>query len=458
MKLFILFESILLAACNLQLEFVDFKITLVADGVSAIVKQTFVSDFEPVHILFGEFEKKLELFDLKNHFLSKISFDGFLAMCLQDVKAFSHEYSTRRQNVLVFLENSDAFSKILGILTSGHFKLNGLFVFVLWDEPGYFEAKQMFDSLWESQIFNVILVSGDFELNLHTFMPFRIGSCADTSPVLLDVFRHGKFLKGVKNLFPKKMKNLNGCAVRVATTIDIIPNVMVKTLQDGTQQLDGTEIRTLTAISRSLNFKILYTHTEATKLNKTGPLAAVQKGKADLSMAFWWMSADRLKIFDCTNAYFSETAVLTVPPGEELKSFEKLVYPFSFSVWILILTCFSIGFLVIAIIGYQKKNIRELVFGENVQHPTLNLVNGFLGGTIKLLPQKSFARQLLMIFLMYSMIIRAIYVGSFFKLMNKKVSHKEASSMTEMVNEGFQFYFDKNAMEFFDISGLVDNR
>lgn len=302
----ILILTISLVKCDCQFEFRDFGRSLLVDGVSEVIQQTLTSDFEPVHVLSGEFEEKYELADFKDQLLGKLSFEGAVAMCLHDIKNCGSQNNHRKRNVLVVLKSFDGFNKILKTFSRERFQLNGLFVFVHLDEPNYFEVQKMFESLWKYQIFNVIVLSGDhIELNLQTFIPFRAGSCEDTSPVRINVYRDGKFLNDIGNLFPEKMKNLYGCPIRVSITNNIKPYIFTVTLPNGTEKWRGSEISTISGVSKSLNFSIVYTHTDSSGINKTGALTAVQVGKADLSLAFWWLSSDRLKILDCTNAYNS---------------------------------------------------------------------------------------------------------------------------------------------------------
>lgn len=124
-----------------------------------------------------------------------------------------------------------------------------------------------------------------------------------------------------------------------------------------------------------------------------------------------------------------------------------MVYPFKYHVWIVILVIFSCGLLVILIVQFQSKKIQDLVFGSDNQTPYLNMIVAAYGGSQKKLPRKSFARYLLMVFLMYSLIIRVTYQGSFYKLLRSNKQHSEVQSLQEMVDKNFTFFASYGSME-----------
>lgn len=111
-KSLVLFKTILLVAGDLQSKFVDIETPLLIEGVSKIVQQSFVSNFEPINILFGNFEKKSQLEDMKDQLLKRFSTDLLIAISLQEIEAFTPKRNHRHQNVLVFLEHFVGFQKV----------------------------------------------------------------------------------------------------------------------------------------------------------------------------------------------------------------------------------------------------------------------------------------------------------------------------------------------------------
>jgi hypothetical protein len=116
------------------------------------------------------------------------------------------------------------------------------------------------------------------------------------------------------------------------------------------------------------------------------------------------------------------------------------------------------GFLVIFIVSRRSKIVQNFVYGRNVKDPTLNLFIGFIGGSQTVLPGRNFARFLLMSFLMYLLVIRTLYQGSYFKLLQSENKHKSVQSIEEMIEKNFTFYVSVGNFEFFKDTEWLKNR
>lgn len=105
-----------------------------------------------------------------------------------------------------------------------------------------------------------------------------------------------------------------------------------------------------------------------------------------------------------------------IPPGRSYTSLEKLYFPFAFTVWL----CISVIFVVAAIscIGLKltEKKKRDFFVGKRNNMPFFNMVNICLGGTIALnhVPMRNFARTMLIIWLISTLILRNAYQGKLF--------------------------------------------
>lgn len=369
-----------------------------------------------------------------------------------------------RKCSVVLINTFEEFQEIYRRITMKRFRSNGLFVIVLMT-GGMLEIDDMFEAFWSIQIYNVVVVhetqNGEV-INVKTFMPFKAGSCSDTSSVLVNSFQNGRFSIDIGNLFPRKTHNLYNCPVRISISHSAKPAVIINWNYDDTFDLSGRDISFMTALSLSLNFTANYTFIGAEGYlyengSAEGPLKAVMDGVADLAVSDCWLKANRLKFLDSTTSYISQQVIFLTSPVKELSPYEKLVYPFTLLVWMLILTCFFIGFLVILIIKHQPQSVRAFVFGKRVKHPSLNLIAGFIGGTQRILPGRNFARFLLMSFLMYSLVIRTIYQGSFFQLMHSSRRHREAQTIDELIERNQILIFD-NMADMFQDSEIIMER
>lgn len=107
-----------------------------------------------------------------------------------------------------------------------------------------------------------------------------------------------------------------------------------------------------------------------------------------------------------------------VSSGQQYTPFEKLILPFDETTWILIIVTFVIGYLTILIVYQFSKNVRDLVFGDNIRDPSLGLAQIFFGIGLIRTPGKYFARVLFMIFTLYCLVVRTAYQGKMFDFLH----------------------------------------
>jgi hypothetical protein len=162
--------------------------------------------------------------------------------------------------------------------------------------------------------------------------------------------------------------------------------------------------------------------------------------------------------FEASTSYHSDQVIFIIPSGKNFTTLEKLIYPFELITWIAIGLCYLTGTFVIFIIKRQKKVIQGFVFGENVKNPHFNMLIGFIGGSQKISPKNDFARFLLMMLLIYSLVIRSAYQGSYFKLMQSEEKHKEVQSIDEMIEKDFKFYLTLTMADVFQEDERIKNR
>lgn len=270
---------------------------------------------------------------------------------------------------------------------------------------------------------------------VETFQPFKPGNCNDTSPItIFDSF--AKSLNESKISFDS-MKNLQNCTIRVATSNESEPYVFVDTNPDGSMHLHGRDISLMETLAVLLNFHIEYTFIGGLGYfyeHYHGSFTALQDGIADLAIGDLWLKQNRDEEFDATQPYTSQKIVFLVPKGCEYTSFEKFILPFASRTWFLVIICFLIGYIAIFIVKLQKKPVQSFVFGTGVKHHYLNLLVGFVGGTIVKLPKRNFARFLLMTFLIYSLIMRTVYQASFFRVLKANQLRPDPKTIQEIID------------------------
>lgn len=241
------------------------------------------------------------------------------------------------------------------------------------------------------------------------------------------------------------MKNLFKFPVHLAATTNSKPMIITIFHPNGSYELEGSDMMLLKALADVLNFKIDvtlfdYEGTIYDNGTSTGTFKALHKGKADLKLSSWWIKFNGLVFFESTNAYTFDKFVMIVPPGSKLTSFEKLIFPFTASVWVSVFSVFLVGFSVIKIVNMRSDLIKSFIFGARVQHPSFNMLIGFIGGMQKILPRRNFARFLLMSFLMYSLVIRTLYQASYYQFLQSNKMHKPFQSADEIFATDLTIY------------------
>ena len=142
-----------------------------------------------------------------------------------------------------------------------------------------------------------------------------------------------------------------------------------------------------------------------------------------------------------------------IPIGAPYTSFEKMFRPFHMHTWIAVILLYLAATTFITVIRCIKsKIIRNMVFGTRNQRPYLNMVEVFLGGTLKeeTLPTKNFARTLLMIFILYSLIIRTVYQGSLVRNLQSENRKPSVANIDEMIEKSYTFYLKASRIEFIE--------
>lgn len=117
-----------------------------------------------------------------------------------------------------------------------------------------------------------------------------------------------------------------------------------------------------------------------------------------------------------------------------------------------------IGFLIILLLTIFlsvtfKMNplVYNFVIGKDINHPVLNIAAIHLGVSQPKLPNRNFARFLLMNIAIYCLIIRSAYQGAFFNILVSNKAKSPVGSLEEMIQKKFTFYiFDTLAPRLVD--------
>jgi len=116
--------------------------------------------------------------------------------------------------------------------------------------------------------------------------------------------------------------------------------------------------------------------------------------------------------------------------------------PLKLEVWIATIFTILIALLTIQIINRLSQRVQNFVFGRNVTTPTLNIMTAFVGSAQFVLPGKSFARFLLLLFILFSLIIRTCHQSKLFTYLQADIITKrsEIQSIDELIEQNGIIY------------------
>jgi hypothetical protein len=129
-----------------------------------------------------------------------------------------------------------------------------------------------------------------------------------------------------------------------------------------------------------------------------------------------------------------------MPPTAPISPFAKLYLPFDLTTWSLILAMFVSGYVVIIFTKFFAKTLYKLIVGRKVNYPFTNMFIAFFGNSQRVLPNSNFSRFLLAKFLIFCLVIRGLYQGKLFDIMQKDIHEKEPTTIDDLTNKNFIFY------------------
>ena len=349
----------------------------------------------------------------------------------------------KRVYLITLITNYENFQSFYGEINSERFDYGGFYLIVLTNGMIQ-EIQQIFTLLWSIFIYNVnILVEdNDGNISMITFMPFKENECGQTTPTIINSYEVQFSSWKSQTYFPRKINNLFKCPIKIA--IFETPPFVSKSAG----KISGSDIELVNGLAEALNFKVdsnFMTEpgswgTIYDNGTSTGALRKVIDGDIDITVGGWYLTQLRIKYMSNSESYFAMPLILVIPPGAQLTAFGKLFRPFHNIVWIVLILTLLFGVLIIFIINLQSNEIKRFIFGMETSKPYFNMLIALAGGSQTVLPSRNFARFLLMIFLLFCLVIRTLYQGALFQFLQIDDREKEAQTIDELMDKGFDFY------------------
>lgn len=466
MKFFVFSLSICLhylCHCSIHsIETINHDSTNIIDAIIETIATVHQFDVSTINLMSPD--DSLVMRNLNEELLSKHNSTSQIIFRLETTADLVNLQGRRRRFSIFFIRNFSDFIVVYERITPNTFWFNGFFIFVLVNGK-ISNIEDIYERLWKLQIYNVnvLFASGNGSVDFESFNPFTDDDCNDTTSYVVNRYVNGSFTRGFDNIFFNKMKNLHNCIITASTGNEVEPFVTIERSPNGSHQLKGRDIKLIKALAASLNLQVKYVLSDELGYlyengSATVPLKHLLDGEADLSVADWWIKSYRLNFFDSTTSYISDPIVFLIPPARDLTTLQKLLMPFQPLVWFCTLGSLAIGIVVILAVKQKSKRIQSMVFGNRVTSPFLNFYIAFIGGYQAILPKRIFPRFLLMVFLMYSLVMRTLYQANYYKILQSGVMNNEVSTMDEMLEEGFAFYATSAMADAFRDTTALKNR
>jgi len=230
--------------------------------------------------------------------------------------------------------------------------------------------------------------------------------------------------------------NFHGCELRVSITSGI--NFLSGFIEydNGTIGTSGLQVEIVKATAKTFNLSIYFNALGARNKKNHKYIESVEDDvnlnylRTDLALALV-LPEDYL---------FYNNYIFLIPPGVIYSDTEKLFMPLELEVWIATFVTILIALLTVQIINRLSQQVQDFVYGQNVNTPSLNIMIAFVGGGQSTLPQKSFARFLLMLFILFSLIIRTCFQSKYFEYLQGDFIKSEITSIEELVQRNYTIY------------------
>ena len=366
---------------------------------------------------------------------------------------------------IIYVEDYESFLKIFNSSTPKMYDFQGFYLIILTNHDNN-AINKILEFMWSYYIVNVNIITKEDadEPHMYTYYPYTQDYCEKAIPTILNIYNSSKlntnhhenvgFSDEISH-FPNKLANLHKCPLKVAT-VEIPPFIISNETRNGRTMIGGLDGHLLLELGKRMNFTI-----EATVVRKdiylwgqlyengtsTGAIEMVIKGKVNLTIGYYIVTPLRNLMMSASSSYYTSSLVWIIPAGRQLTSIEKLIKPFSPTLWSAVIIVFIISFLIISMIGCFTITIQNFVFGRSIRTPGLNVINVFFGGSLVQTPTRNFARTLLCFFLLYCLIIRSTYQGALFKYMQMDSRTPVMVDDQEMVHADYHFYTFQNSYE-----------
>lgn len=172
----------------------------------------------------------------------------------------------------------------------------------------------------------------------------------------------------------------------------------------------------------------------------------IVEGKANLTFGAFMYNRERKQYMQPSMTYTSFPVVLCIPSGHQLTALQRLTKPLGYITWICIWISVLVGCLIIGFlragrqVGIPMRLSRFLLGGEQNRWPCLALWSILIGGQQQQLPRRNFARYLLALWLLETLVLRAAYTGELYIILQDARVRTPLRTLAEVMAQNYVFH------------------
>jgi hypothetical protein len=270
---------------------------------------------------------------------------------------------------------------------------------------------------------NFIDVVNGTTVDLVTSFLFEPGKCKLPQYKTINRFSTDNMKWDNDTFYPEKYGSYHGCPLFVG----------LLNIDDNTTLPMATKTSHLIfhILAKELNFRNISSVMDKTNVEKY-----------DLFNILFYQHSISFEYFDFSPALYTDHVTLTVPAGEPYTQLEKMFLMFDKETWICIGVTLVGSLLVIQVINFMSVQIQKFVFGRDIRTPSLNVASVFLVGGQNRLPGRNFARFMLMMFIIWSLIIRTCYQSMLYKNLQRDMRRPRITTFEELNEKNFSIVVD----------------
>lgn len=145
-----------------------------------------------------------------------------------------------------------------------------------------------------------------------------------------------------------------------------------------------------------------------------------------------------------TFPFLYESHVIVTPLGEEYDCYEKLLLPFYWFVWLLIILTILSAIATVIVLSFTSISTRAFVYGTRITNPLENVTRIIFGLSQEIEPRRNFSRVLTMLFILFCLVMRTAWQGKLFEFMQNDMRKYRVKSYAEMVERDYVILEEPN--------------